>query len=332
MSEKREFPILNGKLLSDLDLNGHKLLGSTLPEGGAGTSVEVVAPSPDGAGKAADAKAVYELVNSFKAAVVPCILKSEEGELKVIPTINAIPSAALYAETPIKNEVDVVEGWRGIFTCDLEVRRPGAEYSDYHKAEVELDTTTNCHIDESSDPCIVVDKDLQMFDNFNFFDNVAVLRAGVRLLIVSGSDGELEIYGENAADWTYDDNIEIYSNYGFGTLKSFFNTTGDEKQLVVALPAGDAGSSYFDYTITLESANKGAVNVSWRNCAGVIDKFPGASQMLPGKNVWRVTCSGQGHALVDRNNASADLILSSPSGRQAQLSVNDELVLEVKEV
>ncbi len=62
MSEKREFPILNGKLLSDLDLNGHKLLGLPTPEGGGGggSSVEVVAPSPDGAGKAADAKVVYE--------------------------------------------------------------------------------------------------------------------------------------------------------------------------------------------------------------------------------------------------------------------------------
>lgn len=36
MSEKREFPILNGKLLSDLDLNGYKLLGLNIPEGGGG--------------------------------------------------------------------------------------------------------------------------------------------------------------------------------------------------------------------------------------------------------------------------------------------------------
>jgi hypothetical protein len=61
MSEKREFPILNGKLLSDLDLNGHKLIGLTIPGGGGGgSSVDVVAPNADGAGKAADAKAVYE--------------------------------------------------------------------------------------------------------------------------------------------------------------------------------------------------------------------------------------------------------------------------------
>lgn len=41
MSEKREFPILNGKLLSDLDLNGHKLLGLNIPEGGGGGGASV---------------------------------------------------------------------------------------------------------------------------------------------------------------------------------------------------------------------------------------------------------------------------------------------------
>lgn len=42
MSEKREFPILNGKLLSDLDLNGHKLLGLNIPEGGGGGVAELM--------------------------------------------------------------------------------------------------------------------------------------------------------------------------------------------------------------------------------------------------------------------------------------------------
>ena len=53
MSEKREFPILNGKLLSDFDLNGYHLIG-------ADSIIEVVPPSVEGAGKAADAKATYE--------------------------------------------------------------------------------------------------------------------------------------------------------------------------------------------------------------------------------------------------------------------------------
>jgi hypothetical protein len=85
MSEKREFPILNGKLMSDLDLNGHKLLGHNIPEGGGGggggSSVEVVAPSPDGAGKAADAKAVYEGLEGKlgKSDVVP-MASGESGQ------------------------------------------------------------------------------------------------------------------------------------------------------------------------------------------------------------------------------------------------------------
>lgn len=62
MSEKREFPILNGKLLSDLDLNGHKLLG----EGGGGSSVEVVPPDNSAVeGQAADAKDTYEVIEAI---------------------------------------------------------------------------------------------------------------------------------------------------------------------------------------------------------------------------------------------------------------------------
>lgn len=55
MSEKRVFPILNGKLLSDLDLNGCHLIGTD-------SIIEIVTPSADGEGKAADAKKTYEAI------------------------------------------------------------------------------------------------------------------------------------------------------------------------------------------------------------------------------------------------------------------------------
>lgn len=92
MSEKREFPILNGKLLSDLDLNGHKLLGLTLPEGGGGSSVEVVAPSPDGAGKAADAKEVYDALEekAGKTDIPYSLVKATIGEGSVTLQDHAI--------------------------------------------------------------------------------------------------------------------------------------------------------------------------------------------------------------------------------------------------
>lgn len=114
MSGKREFPILNGKLLSDLDANGHKIIGvdievppekikeavapelkakadktaleeevtrakgaeaeldgrvKELEENRGGSSVEVVAPSPAGEGKAADAKAVYDELEKKQGAL-----------------------------------------------------------------------------------------------------------------------------------------------------------------------------------------------------------------------------------------------------------------------
>lgn len=84
MSEKREFPILNGKLLSDLDLNGYKLIGLDISEGGGGggPSVEVVAPSPDGAGKAADAAAVYEALEKKRDKTDLTVSSKEWGDVE----------------------------------------------------------------------------------------------------------------------------------------------------------------------------------------------------------------------------------------------------------
>jgi hypothetical protein len=95
MNEKREFPILNGKLLSDLDLNGYKLLGLVLPEGGGGgSSVEVVAPSANGAGKAADAKAVYEELLKKQAALSTKQLAAANSGITapLVSKLNALPS------------------------------------------------------------------------------------------------------------------------------------------------------------------------------------------------------------------------------------------------
>lgn len=90
MSEKREFPILNGKLLSDLDLNGHKLLGLDIPGGGGGggSSVEVVAPSPDGAGKAADAKAVYEGLEKKRDKTDLAVYKAAFSDWTIVESAN----------------------------------------------------------------------------------------------------------------------------------------------------------------------------------------------------------------------------------------------------
>lgn len=50
MSEKREFPILNGKLLSDLDANGHKIIGADI-EVSSEKIKEAVAPELEALGE-----------------------------------------------------------------------------------------------------------------------------------------------------------------------------------------------------------------------------------------------------------------------------------------
>lgn len=132
MSEKREFPILNGKLLSDLDLNGHKLLGLNIPEGGGGgggggggsggSSVEVVAPAPDGAGKAADAKAVYDEIRGIYDNISDlevADIKFEDELLKKVDKLTNPPNGVAYPnEVHLKNGGFYLLGAKESAGCD----------------------------------------------------------------------------------------------------------------------------------------------------------------------------------------------------------------------
>ena len=84
MSEKREFPILNGKLLSDLDANGHKIIGVDIE---VPPFVEVVAPNLDASsGQAADARATYEALQAEKD-------RSQESEAALKARVTVLEEA-----------------------------------------------------------------------------------------------------------------------------------------------------------------------------------------------------------------------------------------------
>ena len=114
-------------------------------------------------------------------------------------------------------------------------------------------------------------------------------------------------------------------------LNSTTFASGEDKNLIVNLLT-KSPNQFFDFTVKLNSANADTADVSWRGLSGMVEKFPGASRMIPGTNVWRVTSIGGGYALVDRNTNSADGVLMSPSGKKAELVLNDDMSLEVKEI
>lgn len=86
-------------------------------------------------------------------------------------------------------------------------------------------------------------------------------------------------------------------------------------------------------TVSVDNAGTKIHPVIWNTNAQVIEQTAESLLMHPGLNVWSIAKISPDRMLVDRRYpTTTSLTLSSPSGRQAQLSVNDELVLEVKEV
>jgi hypothetical protein len=74
--------------------------------------------------------------------------------------------------------------------------------------------------------------------------------------------------------------------------------------------------------------------VTWEGADEIIEAFPGASKLVPGLNVWDVSEVAPGKFRVERASSpaqSAPLTLTAPNGRVAELTVGDDLVLEVKE-
>ena len=67
----------------------------------------------------------------------------------------------------------------------------------------------------------------------------------------------------------------------------------------------------------------------------VVEALPGASKLVPGLTVWDVAEVAPGKFRVERASSpsqSAPLTLTAPGGRVAELTVGDDLVLEVKEI
>ena len=68
MSKKREFPILNGKLISDLDANGFKILGADI-EVPAEKIKEAVAPELEAKADKTELKAEAQRAQEAEAAL-----------------------------------------------------------------------------------------------------------------------------------------------------------------------------------------------------------------------------------------------------------------------
>lgn len=116
-----------------------------------------------------------------------------------------------------------------------------------------------------------------------------------------------------------------YSQPGFYAVSAGSNPR-------ITLPGSTGHARSFSLALTTDATTERAIE--WQG-GEVIEAVPGASKLVPGLTVWDVAEVAPGKFKVERASSpaqSAPLMLTAPNGRVAELTVGDDLVLEVKEV
>lgn len=123
-------------------------------------------------------------------------------------------------------------------------------------------------------------------------------------------------------------------------LDSWGASTGIVEQLVYRKDATavtrlpDSIGFARQFSLSLATDVTAETAVTWEGADEIIEAFPGASKLVPGLTVWDVAEVAPGKFRVDRASnpaQSVPLTLTAPNGRVAELTVGDDLVLEVKE-
>ena len=316
-------------------------------EEGAQKNVPPVTPSPDGAGKAADAKAMYDALETKadKAKLHPCEVEVTDSTITITPTNQDTLSGGFYVDGAIRSEEERWYDWE----TDVLVLPIYISWMDYDTYEwfsesstVTIDFNGKISVTEFNEGqrCVVtVEEDIPIMDISYFKTQVGHVPKYTSIEVYS--------YGNNL----YYGSVNYYS-FSLGSIgDKFIGFDIDSSGLIemefrrtpnIINPPRDvifnfqnmglSGNKFLDHTVNINSMNSGTVDVTWHGLSGVVEKFPGASRMLPGRNVWRVTRVWNGLTLIDRNTNSDVGVLTSPSGKTAVLVLNDDMSLEVKKV
>ena len=107
----------------------------------------------------------------------------------------------------------------------------------------------------------------------------------------------------------------------------------EQRSVTVHVPVSTDDAKARRFSLAVETDVETEKAVEWQG-GEVVEALPGASKLVPGLTVWDVSEVAPGKFRVDRASSPAQsvpLTLTAPNGRVAELTVNDDLVLEVKE-
>lgn len=337
----REFPIANGKLVTDLDANGHKILNAQ----GGGSEL----PDLSDYAKKSDLEGFAQ-----KTAFVK--LAPEVTDTKV--TLKPVAGAANYVAESVSGVgmpiVDIEH--RYISLIELELHFSGADdksFSDrcWTRRNLEYRLVRKYQFEGWYFYDIETMNDAEFeFDDDGMFPYAGVIPSGSRFTLSSVSDfSEVLDRTENwdgleFVGWAdaLQLDLSLHSTLCNGEWELVesverridFENTGTElppKSVTLRLPPSTDHARQFSLAVETDTGTEKPVQ--WQG-GEVIEAFPGASKLAVGTTVWDVKEVAPGKFRVERASTPAQstpLTLTAPNGRVAELTVNDDLVLEVKE-
>ena len=321
---ERTFPIVNGKLLTDLDANGHKIIG---------LKVEVDVDQPS------------ECLDFFLDGVA-----GYDSDIYLNTNLHDKFFACIQYHDTLNTERKKVEYWESTVLV-LELYMTVYDDNDIPLREgilqktIPLEIGTNCEltgVDSFAELTITQDIEFRVEDSSIGISGSCVVRAGSSLQEYMTNDKRTEfelISGNNfRCRFNSDSNIEgeyhyVYPSIAYATVEKKESEEGVDSSVHVIMPIAVDEDRFYDFVVVLRSGNKGAVGIIWENCGELVEATPSASDMLPGINIWRLTRASIDLTVIDRivPNYNSNIVLVSPSGTAAQITLNDDMTLEVKE-
>lgn len=263
----------------------------------------------------AENKATIEELRGRTPVVSPCIIERTEGRVEVRPVADSI-FGAFFSDEEINSEGVYNYTWKGMVDLTVDVWEEG--YFDLPDKQYEsvsfvasLEERQNCTVEFDGVWKITITKDLLL--THNTYGVYGTLKAGS----VLNTRPDMSIDPPSAQDnYIYlpdtvpvDISSQRCDREGWEIGEYLWNSGTMSKQTEVVIPQAEVVVCYpsnpealrDDVTFSLKSSNADETDVTWENLfASLVEKFPGASRMAPGANIWNLTRVSSGDILIDR--------------------------------
>lgn len=347
----REFPIANGKLVTDLDGNGKKVVNVELD--GYATKAYVEEAVKEAGGASNQFHKLTPETSDSKVTLKPVDGKANwvAGEV-ITQSIKEGSFDFTWRYTWVYESEDV-EDYFEVYTNKGALNPSTATITGYGSTSwgtlecIYLTLKQPIEFNEVNGPKWMTPGQLDKF-------RIGTIPAGTEVTVWpvffdDGPDGEsapyetqnfyAEYFSVSSKDLSFSDKPDdIIEVDGVSYFKSLYEDTGTDaihigKSLVkhpvqVSIPASTGPSRRASLVLTTNAQEES--DVTWEGADEIVEAFPGAKKLAPGTTVWDVKEVMPNTFLVDRAPATSGVAITGDDGTAYTLGVDADGTLEVR--